>query len=367
MAQVVVSKINKVFDNGFHAVKDAEFIAEDKEFVVLVGPSGCGKTTLLRLISGLEEITTGEIKIGEKVVNNVAPKDRDIAMVFQNYALYPHMTVYDNMAFALKLRKEPKEVINKKVMDAAKLLGIESMLERKPKQLSGGQRQRVALGRAIVRKPSVFLFDEPLSNLDAKLRVQMRAEIIKLHKTLETTMIYVTHDQVEAMTMADKIVVMKDGVIQQIDSPLNLYNDPVNLFVAGFIGSPAINQLEGKLIENEGRIFFSDGDVTLRIDDERKESLKNHINKEVVLGVRPEDLYDSDYDDLAESPEKIVAHCEIVEPMGNEFVVFLSTKHAKLTARFDPKKMPKVDEDIKITIDMKKVRMFDKESELALF
>lgn len=367
MAQVVLHNVNKVYDNGFHAVIDAEFIAEDKEFVVLVGPSGCGKTTILRLIAGLEEITSGEIKIGERVVNNVAPKDRDIAMVFQNYALYPHMTVYDNMAFALKLRKESKEEIKKKVNDAAKLLGIESMLDRKPKQLSGGQRQRVALGRAIVRKPEVFLFDEPLSNLDAKLRVQMRAEIIKLHKTLETTMIYVTHDQVEAMTMADKIVVMKDGIIHQIDSPLNLYNKPVNLFVAGFIGSPAINQMPGKIIEKSGVPYFTDGEVTLKVDDDHIEHVKNHINKEVVLGIRPEDLYDSDYDDLAESPERIVAFCEIVEPMGNEFVVFLKTKHAKLTARFDPKKMPKVNEDIKITIDMKKVRMFDKESELSLF
>ncbi len=367
MAQVIVNNVNKIYDNGFHAVKSANFVAEDKEFVVLVGPSGCGKTTTLRLIAGLEDITDGEIKIGEKVVNNVAPKDRDIAMVFQNYALYPHMTIYDNMAFALKLRKESKEKIDKKVNDAAKLLGIESLLDRKPKQLSGGQRQRVALGRAIVRKPAVFLFDEPLSNLDAKLRVQMRAEISKLHKTLETTMIYVTHDQVEAMTMADKIVVMKDGIIHQIDSPLNLYNHPVNLFVAGFIGSPAINQLKGKIVKKGDAIYFTDEDVTLKINEEHNVILKDYINKEVTLGIRPEDLYDSDYDDLAENPEKIEAFCDIVEPMGNEFVVFLKTKHAKLTARFDPKKMPKIDENIKITIDMKKIKIFDKESELSLF
>ena len=367
MAQVIVNNVNKIYDNGFHAVKKAKFIAEDKEFVVLVGPSGCGKTTTLRLIAGLEEITDGEIKIGDKVVNNVAPKDRDIAMVFQNYALYPHMTVYDNMAFALKLRKESKEEIDKKVSDAAKLLGIESLLDRKPKQLSGGQRQRVALGRAIVRKPSVFLFDEPLSNLDAKLRVQMRAEIIKLHKTLETTMIYVTHDQVEAMTMADKIVVMKDGIIHQIDSPLNLYNHPVNLFVAGFIGSPAINQLSGKIIEKDKLLYFTDNDITLQIDEEHHEALKGYINKEVTLGIRPEDIYDSEYDDLAENPEKIEAFCDLVEPMGNEFVVFLETKNSKLTARFDPKKMPKIDENIKITIDMNRIKIFDKESELSLF
>jgi multiple sugar transport system ATP-binding protein len=367
MAQVIVNNVNKIYDNGFHAVINAEFVAEDKEFVVLVGPSGCGKTTTLRLIAGLEEITDGEIKIGDNVVNNVAPKDRDIAMVFQNYALYPHMTVYDNMAFALKLRKESKDEIAKKVNDAAKLLGIESLLDRKPKQLSGGQRQRVALGRAIVRKPSVFLFDEPLSNLDAKLRVQMRAEIIKLHKTLETTMIYVTHDQVEAMTMADKIVVMKDGIIHQIDSPLNLYNNPVNLFVAGFIGSPAINQLSGKIIEKDSLLYFTDNDVTLQIDEEHHEALKDHVNKEVTLGIRPEDIYDSEYDDLAENPEKIEAFCDLVEPMGNEFVVFLETKNSKLTARFDPKKMPIIDENIKITIDMKRIKIFDKDSELSLF
>ncbi len=367
MAQVIVNNVNKIYDNGFHAVKTANFIAEDKEFVVLVGPSGCGKTTTLRLIAGLEDITDGEIKIGDRVVNNVAPKDRDIAMVFQNYALYPHMTIYDNMAFALKLRKEPKEEIDKKVNDAAKLLGIENLLDRKPKQLSGGQRQRVALGRAIVRKPSVFLFDEPLSNLDAKLRVQMRAEIIKLHKTLETTMIYVTHDQVEAMTMADKIVVMKDGIIHQIDSPLKLYNNPVNLFVAGFIGSPAINQLTGKIIKKNDSLYFTDDDVTLAIDKEHNVILKDYVNKSVILGIRPEDIYDSEYDDLAENPEKIEAFCDIVEPMGNEFVVFLETKNAKLTARFDPKKMPMINEKIKITIDMKRIKIFDKESELSLF
>ena len=248
MAKVTIKNLNKYFENGFHAVKDVSFTAEDKEFIVLVGPSGCGKTTILRMIAGLEDISSGEIYIGDTLVNDVPPKDRDIAMVFQNYALYPHMTVFDNMAFALKMRKMPKEEIKIKVSNSAKLLGIESMLKRKPGQLSGGQRQRVALGRAIVRNPKVFLFDEPLSNLDAKLRVAMRAEIVKLHKTIGNTMIYVTHDQVEAMTMADRIAVMKDGVIQQIDSPLKIYNDPANVFVAGFIGSPAINMTTGKLL-----------------------------------------------------------------------------------------------------------------------
>ncbi len=300
MAKVVVKKIDKVFENGFQAVKKADFVAEDKEFVILVGPSGCGKTTTLRMIAGLEPITRGEIFIGERKVNDVLPKDRDIAMVFQNYALYPHMTVYDNMAFALKLRKFPKEEIDKIVKESAELLEIEDLLDRKPKQLSGGQRQRVALGRAIVRKPKVFLFDEPLSNLDAKLRVQMRAEIIKLHKKLDTTIIYVTHDQVEAMTMADKMVVMKDGVIHQIDSPLNIYNDPCNLFVAGFIGSPAINQLRGKIIAKGKKLYFNVEDMHLEIPDAKR--LENYIGSEIIMGIRPEDIYDAEYDQMAEFP-----------------------------------------------------------------
>lgn len=367
MAQVVVKDVNKKYDNGFHAVKNANFIAKDREFVVLVGPSGCGKTTTLRLIAGLEEITDGAISIGDKKVNDVAPKDRDIAMVFQNYALYPHMTIYDNMAFALKLRKTPKSEIDEKVKHAADLLGIGQLLERKPKQLSGGQRQRVALGRAIVRNPSVFLFDEPLSNLDAKLRVQMRTEIVKLHKTLKTTMIYVTHDQVEAMTMADKIVVMKDGIINQIASPLDLYNHPVNLFVAGFIGSPAINQLEGVIKENNSKLYFDDNELNIELPDEQAKKLKNHIGKRVVLAIRPEDLYDSNFDDLADIPRQINVTCDSVEPMGNEFVVYLSTKNSNLTARFDPKKMPEIDSKLRITIDLKKTHMFDKESELAIY
>lgn len=367
MAQVVVNKVNKIYDNGFHAVKGVSFVAEDKEFVVLVGPSGCGKTTTLRLIAGLEEITDGEIKIGTNVVNDVQPKDRDIAMVFQNYALYPHMTIYDNMAFSLKLRKESKSEIDKKVKHASELLGIESLLDRKPKQLSGGQRQRVALGRAIVRNPSVFLFDEPLSNLDAKLRVQMRAEIVKLHKTLETTMIYVTHDQVEAMTMADKIVVMKDGDIHQIDTPLKLYNKPVNLFVAGFIGSPAINQFRGKIVKNSDGLYFTDGEINVKVTDKQAVLLKDYVNKDIVMGIRPEDIYDGDFDSLAEFPQKIEAMCDIVEPMGNEFVVFFECEHSKLTARFDPKKEPVVDKKMVISLDMAKAHMFDSKTELSIF
>ena len=361
MAKVVVENIDKFYENGFQAVKKVSFVAEDKEFVILVGPSGCGKTTTLRMIAGLETISNGEIKIGEKVVNNVLPKDRDIAMVFQNYALYPHMTVYENMAFALKLRKYKKEEIDETVKRSAALLEIEDLLDRKPKQLSGGQRQRVALGRAIVRQPKVFLFDEPLSNLDAKLRVQMRAEITKLHKKLQTTIIYVTHDQVEAMTMADKMVVMKNGVIHQIDSPLNIYNNPSNLFIAGFIGSPAINQLKGNITTKGRKLYFTFEDMQLEIPDAKR--LEKYVGKEIIMGIRPEDIYDAEFDQMAEFPQPAKALCEIVEPMGNEFIVFFKTANTKLTARFDPKKFPKMDENIPLTFDMKKAHFFDVETE----
>ncbi|MCK4312022.1 MAG: sn-glycerol-3-phosphate ABC transporter ATP-binding protein UgpC [Candidatus Cloacimonetes bacterium] len=361
MAKVVVKDVDKIFENSFHAVKNANFDAEDKEFVILVGPSGCGKTTTLRMIAGLEDISKGDIYIGDKRVNDVLPKDRDIAMVFQNYALYPHMTVYENMAFALKLRKFNKKDIDRIVKESAALLEIEELLDRKPKQLSGGQRQRVALGRAIVRKPKVFLFDEPLSNLDAKLRVQMRAEIIKLHKKLDTTIIYVTHDQVEAMTMADKMVVMKDGVIHQIDSPLEIYNNPVNLFVAGFIGSPSINQLKGKIVEEKGKTHFDAGNFKVEVPEPAK--LIKYINSDVIMGIRPEDIYDAEFDQMAEFPQQVEALCEVVEPMGNEFIVFLKIENIKITARFDPKVFPKIDEKLKMTFDMKKAHFFDIETE----
>lgn len=366
MAQVVVKDVDKFYENGFHAVKKANFTAQDKEFVILVGPSGCGKSTTLRMIAGLEDISGGEVTIGERVVNDIPPKDRDIAMVFQNYALYPHMTVFENMAFALKLRKYSKQDINTLVQEAAQLLEIDHLLDRKPKQLSGGQRQRVALGRAIVRKPKVFLFDEPLSNLDAKLRVQMRTEIIKLHKKLDTTMIYVTHDQVEAMTMADKIVVMKDGYVQQIDSPLDIYNQPANLFVAGFLGSPAINQLRGKIIEHNDGLAFDDGSLIIPIPVELDDVLTAYTGKEVIMGIRPEDLYDAAFAQMAEKPVTVQAQCEVVEPMGNEFIVYLATQHSKLTARFDPKRLPEIDATIDITMDMKKAHFFDPESEVRL-
>ncbi|PID28261.1 MAG: sugar ABC transporter ATP-binding protein [Candidatus Cloacimonadota bacterium] len=367
MAQVQVKNVNKFYDNKFHAVKNANFIAEDKEFVILVGPSGCGKTTTLRMIAGLEDISDGEIKIGDKIVNNIAPKDRDIAMVFQNYALYPHMTVYQNMSFALKLRKTPKDEIDAKVREAAKMLDIEHLLDRKPKELSGGQRQRVALGRAIVRKPRVFLFDEPLSNLDAKLRVQMRAEIIKLHRRLSTTMIYVTHDQVEAMTMGDKIVVMKDGVIQQIDSPLNVYNNPKNLFVAGFIGSPSINRISGKLTKENNQVAFISEDIKITLTEDQKDMLSDYTGKEIILGIRPEDIYDKDFSSLAEEPRALETVCEVVEPMGNEFILYLLAGKNKLTARIDPKRMPEPDKKFVAALDMKKAHFFDSETEICLY
>lgn len=366
MAKIIVKNLNKYYDNGFHAVKDVNFEAEDKEFMVLVGPSGCGKTTVLRLIAGLEEISSGEIWIGDRLVNKVHPKDRDIAMVFQNYALYPHMTVYENMAFALKLRGDDKAGIKKKVDHAAGLLGIESMLKRRPGQLSGGQRQRVALGRAIVRNPKVFLFDEPLSNLDAKLRVQMRSEIVKLHRQLENTMIYVTHDQVEAMTMADRIVVMKDGIIHQIDTPLNIYNNPANIFVAGFIGSPAINLINGKLASLDGALSFVAEGVKVKLTPQQTQTLKAYENRAIIYGIRPEDIYDARFDSMAEVPQSFEVECDIVEPLGNEYHLQLKAGPIDLTARFDPKELPKVGQKLAVSVDMAKAHFFDPESELSL-
>ncbi len=363
MAKIVVKDLNKFYDNGFHAVKDVSFEAEDQEFMVLVGPSGCGKSTILRMIAGLEEISSGNIWIGDRLVNTVPPKDRDIAMVFQNYALYPHMSVYDNMAFALKLRGESKPDIKAKVLHSAKLLGIESMLKNKPGQLSGGQRQRVALGRAIVRNPKVFLFDEPLSNLDAKLRVAMRAEIVKLHHQLENTMIYVTHDQVEAMTMADRIVVMKDGVIHQIDTPLNIYNDPANVFVAGFIGSPAINMVEGKLTGSGSELVFDSGDFTLKTHPNHRKALEPFLHKPIIMGIRPEDIYDARFDSMADFPQGFTTVCDLVEPLGNEYHVILKTPKYSFTARFDPKELPKMGQDLAISLNMLKAHFFDPASE----
>ncbi len=371
MAKVTLNNITKKFDDVV-AVKDADLEVVDKEFLVLVGPSGCGKSTTLRMVAGLEEITEGTIEIGDQVVNDVPPKDRDIAMVFQNYALYPHMNVYDNMAFGLKLRKFPKDEIERRVQEAAEILGIENLLERKPKQLSGGQRQRVALGRAIVREPKVFLMDEPLSNLDAKLRVQMRAELSKLHDRLQTTVIYVTHDQTEAMTMGDRIVVLNDGYIQQVDDPLSLYNYPVNMFVAGFIGSPAMNFLDAKMIQEGDGIFLEgEGAFKLKISDgmiEEYPAIKDYAGEDVVLGIRPEDFSDTSLKQDYEVTEDNTfdAEVEVVEPMGSEIYLYLATGEHNMIARVEAESTAKVGDTIRLGVDQSKIRLFDVETEEAL-
>jgi multiple sugar transport system ATP-binding protein len=352
------------------SVKDFNLDIKDKEFLVLVGPSGCGKSTTLRMIAGLEEISEGKLFIGERLVNDVAPKDRDIAMVFQSYALYPHMNVYQNMAFGLKLRKFKKAEIDKRVREAAKILDIEHLLDRKPKALSGGQRQRVALGRAIVREPQVFLMDEPLSNLDAKLRGQMRAEISKLAKRLETTVIYVTHDQIEAMTMGDRIVVMKDGIIQQAASPEELYNHPVNIFVAGFIGAPSMNFITGTLTEQAGTVRFKANNIDVLVPDGKVQPLreKGLIGKEIILGIRPEDLHEEPVFHEA-SPQTIVtAHVEVAENLGHEMFLYLNgLGKDTVIARVDGRSGVKEGTNVKLALDMNKVHVFDKESELNVF
>ena len=362
MAKVELKGIGKVYEGNVRAVNNANITINDKEFVVFVGPSGCGKTTTLRMIAGLEDITEGELYIDGKLVNDVPPKDRDIAMVFQNYALYPHMTVYDNMAFGLKIRKLPKQEIDERVKEAARILDIEKFLDRKPKQLSGGQRQRVAVGRAIVRKPKVFLFDEPLSNLDAKLRVQMRAELIELHNRLQATMIYVTHDQIEAMTMGDKIVVMKDGQIQQIGSPLYLYGNPINKFVAGFIGSPPMNFLSVKVLEENGNIVIDEGSFKLLPSPNHVALLKPYVGKEVYFGIRPEDLYVSQDGDT----NKFSCKVSLVEPLGAEIHLQASTPTQTFTARVPPHHIYKLGETVSFTPLMDKAIFFDKETEKSI-
>jgi len=361
MATVELKNIGKVYEGGVRAVENANITVNDREFVVLVGPSGCGKTTTLRMVAGLEDITEGELYIDGNLVNDVPPKDRDIAMVFQNYALYPHMTVYDNMAFGLKIRKYPKAEIQQRVKEAAQILDIEELLDRKPKALSGGQRQRVAVGRAIVRKPKVFLFDEPLSNLDAKLRVQMRAEISALHTRLQATMIYVTHDQVEAMTMADKIVVMKSGVIQQIGSPLDLYNHPANRFVAGFIGSPPMNFLSVTLRDEGGKIIADEGDSQIEITGRYLNALKPYIGKEIVFGVRPEDL---SY--IEKGGKGVHTKVDVIEPLGAEIHVYVSTKKHQMIARVPPTVQFKVGDEAVFTPMVERVIFFDLETEQAI-
>ncbi len=369
MAQVTLKGIKKVYPGNVMAVKDFNMNIEHEEFIVLVGPSGCGKTTTLRMIAGLEEITEGELYIGDKLVNEVPPKDRDIAMVFQNYALYPHMTVYENMAFGLKLKKVPKAEIDERVKNAAKSLEIEHLLDRRPKALSGGQRQRVALGRAIVREPKVFLMDEPLSNLDAKLRVQMRTEIAKLHKRLKTTFIYVTHDQTEAMTMGTRIVIMKDGDIQQIDSPQNAYDKPNNLFVACFIGSPQMNVLTAEVIESGGKLELKLGDgSTIALTPDRQTVLKDngYIGKKVHLGIRPENLHDAEVDGLTSEFAVIRGKVEVAELMGSETYLYLTIAGQQLTARVDSHSHMRAGDVVELQFHWDKIHLFDMETEKAI-
>ena len=368
MADLSLRHIYKIYSGDVTAVKDFNLEIADKEFIVFVGPSGCGKSTTLRMIAGLEEISKGELYIGGKLVNDVEPKERDIAMVFQNYALYPHMTVYDNMAFALKLRKAPKDEIDRKVRDAAKKLDIEHLLDRKPKALSGGQRQRVALGRAIVREPKVFLMDEPLSNLDAKLRVQMRTVISKLYQDLATTFIYVTHDQIEALTMGTRIVVMKDGVIQQVDTPLNIYNTPNNLFVAGFIGSPQMNLLNGTVAEKDGKLFASIEGDNIEIVEEKAKILKDkgYVGKEVVFGIRPEHLDDNEALVKDNPTVTIGGNVEVVERMGSESYIYFKCGENSMTARVDGSTKFEPKDSIKLFVEKENIHVFDKESELRI-
>ncbi len=367
MAGISLRHIYKIYPGDVTAVSDFNLEIADKEFVILVGPSGCGKSTTLRMIAGLEEISKGELYIGDRLVNDVPPKDRDIAMVFQNYALYPHMTVYKNMAFGLELRKTPKDEIEKRVHEAAKILDIEHLLDRKPKALSGGQRQRVALGRAMVRNPAVFLLDEPLSNLDAKLRTSMRTEIIKLHQKLGTTFIYVTHDQTEAMTMGDRIVVMKDGIVQQVDTPQNLYDYPCNMFVAGFIGSPQMNFLDATLVK-EGASYFVDlGGDKLLIDPSKDTSkLPAYVGKKIKAGIRPEDIKDDDEFMAKHKDAVMTAHVDVSELMGSEIYLYLEYKEYKMTARVVPTSTAKNGTDVKVAINTKKLHLFDPETELAI-
>jgi multiple sugar transport system ATP-binding protein len=365
MASLSLRHIYKKYPGNVVAVKDVNIEIQDKEFIVLVGPSGCGKSTTLRMIAGLEEISEGELYIGDRLVNDIAPKDRDIAMVFQNYALYPHMTVYDNMAFGLKLRKVPKDEIDRKVKEAAKILDLTHLLDRKPKAMSGGQRQRVAMGRAIVRNPQVFLLDEPLSNLDAKLRAQMRTEISKLHKKLGTTFIYVTHDQTEAMTLGDRIVVMKDGIIQQIDTPQHLYENPGNKFVAGFLGSPQMNFIDGVLRKANGAYYVEfAGKGSLAIPAAKQNNkLASYVDKEVILGIRPEDIHDDEMFLSTANTGIINCDVEITEMMGAENFLYLNCAGIPITARVDPRSTAKPQDNIKVALNPNRMHLFDKETE----
>lgn len=368
MASLSLRNICKVYPNGFEAVKDFNLEIEDKEFVIFVGPSGCGKSTTLRMIAGLEDISAGELYIGDRLVNDVEPKDRDIAMVFQNYALYPHMSVYDNMAFGLKLRKVPKAEMDKAVKEAARILNLENLLDRKPKALSGGQRQRVAMGRAIVRNPKVFLMDEPLSNLDAKLRVQMRIEIASLHKRLGTTIIYVTHDQTEAMTLGTRIVVMKDGVIQQVDSPKNLYDYPCNLFVAGFMGSPQMNFIDAEVVKDgeDVRLKFGKQSIKVPADQEKAIVEGGYVGKTVVIGIRPEDIHDQEA--FIESSKDSEFETTIIqyEMLGAEVFLYFNVEGFACTARVNPRTTVRPGDTVSMAMDLTKLHIFDKETEQVI-
>ena len=368
MASLSLKNVTKAYPNGFVAVKDFNLEIADKEFIIFVGPSGCGKSTTLRMIAGLEDISSGELYIDGKLMNDVEPKDRDIAMVFQNYALYPHMSVYDNMAFGLKLRKVPKDQIDKQVHEAARILDLEHLLDRKPKALSGGQRQRVAMGRAIVRSPKVFLMDEPLSNLDAKLRGQMRVEISKLHQRLQATIIYVTHDQTEAMTLGTRIVVMKDGVIQQVDSPQNLYDRPGNKFVAGFIGAPQMNMVDAVVGKSGSDVTLSFGGNTVTLPEDKAKVVesKGYVGKTVTVGIRPEDLHDDDAW-LAASPKSVFeATIRVYELLGSVVNLYFDVDEAQFIAQVNPRTTARVGSTVKVAMDMSKVHVFDKETELVV-
>ena len=365
MASVTYDHVFKRFGDVL-AVNDLNIQVADKEFLVLVGPSGCGKTTALRCLAGLEDVSEGKIMIGDQVVNDIAPKDRDIAMVFQSYALYPHMSVYDNMAFGLKLRKTPKSEIKRRVEEAANILGIEHLLDRKPRQLSGGQRQRVAVGRAIVREPKVFLFDEPLSNLDAKLRVETRANISKLHLQLATTFIYVTHDQVEAMTMASRIAVINKGLLQQIDTPQSLYDFPDNLFVAGFIGSPAMNFFPAHLRKDGEKLYVDGGTFNVKVPDGRREVFMSHADKPVIFGIRPENIHNPDFAPPEIDAQPVDCMVDVTELMGNEIFVHLKVGDNLFVARVDPRTRYQVNENVRVSFNMNNMHIFDRETELAI-
>ncbi len=366
MAQISLRDITKVYKGGVKAVDNVNLGIENKEFLVLVGPSGCGKSTTLRMIAGLEEVTDGKIWIGDRLVNDVPAKDRDIAMVFQNYALYPHMTVFENMSFGLKLRRYPKHEIVRRVQEATEILGIKHLLERRPKQLSGGERQRVALGRAIVRKPQAFLFDEPLSNLDAKLRVQMRTEIHKLRLRLQTTFVYVTHDQTEALTLGDRIVVMKDGKVQQCADPITIYDKPVNKFVASFIGTPPINLMNGRIIKKEKKYYFDEGKFQVKLVEDMYGAITPYEGKEVTFGIRAENVYDKLFVSEAPPENTVRAACEVVEPLGSEVYLYLNTGKHMFIARVGPHNRPEVNRDMDLVFDMSKVHFFDRETEKTI-